>query len=612
MIKNVIKITLASVLAFTALAATACGDTHEHSFGDWTVKTAATCDADGVDVRKCACGEEETRVAEGGHVWSEWMYIQEPSCQAAGSKTRTCKRNAAHTETENLPLDPNAHAWRESIYESKPTCTQAGKQLFICNHNSSHREMKTVEATHSWGEWTLISSPTCTESGEKTHTCTSCGATEKQEIAPLGHIYDNGKCKCGHGPVFPRPDEKISYRNPLRKEDGIKGAGTDYERFQMEEGYYEIEIGTSGKVWLSFSTSFAGQYALYSLENKDNVTAKRYDASPQYIPSDYFSALVLDDGNFYSSVIAHNAYWTTSWTATYCLQGKRGATVKVRFARIADAPKDAQRINETIVPEQLKLEKAPNGAAGTLLREVDYSTKYYYDEKDGYYHTESGNIIYTSITKTGSRLFPDASLATIAAYGGSYILHYATTVEGDYVFKDYSWFLTNHGGLGYMDDNRNFVLNEGDPTLPCYQNYVNSDGLYPVNQELFEFLNLYVAAYPIVDMVGDSTAWLSNCYEYVNAVPGSEDFPHDVTETFEVTTKRSGYTYYKLTPATAGTYTISVSGESNSYVNVNGSAHNGEFSETIEIGEEGVIIYVGSLAYNQAVTFTITVTPVTE
>ncbi len=606
------KITLASVLAFSALTAAACSTPHEHAFGEWTVQTPATCDADGADVRKCECGEEETRVTEGGHLWTDWTHLQEVSCQSAGSKTRTCRRNATHTETVDIPLDPNAHSWRASIYESKPTCTQTGRQLFICQHDTTHRETKTVDAAHAWGEWELISPPSCTEKGQKKHTCTDCNEVQTQDIAPVGHIYDNGKCSCGDGPVFPQDDEKITYLNPLNKDSGIKGAGTDYDRFEMREGYYEVEIGTSGKIWLSFSAAQAGQFALYSVENADKVTAKRYDASDQYIPTESFTATTLDDGNFYSNVTVSSRYWTTSWRATYCLQGKRGAIVKIRFTRIADAPKDAQNITVTAVPEQLKLEKAPNGATGTILRDVDYSTKYYYDEKDGYYHTESGNIIYMAITKNASRLFADASFATIVSYGGSYLLHHSTTLEGDHILKDYSWFLTNHGGLGYMDDNRNFILNEGDPTLPCYQNYVNSDGLYPVNQELYEFLNLYMKLNPIADMSGSSSAWLAACYEYINAVPGSEDFPYEVTESFEVTTKRSGYTYYKLTPETAGTYTISVSGTTDGFVYFNNTKHEGEFSVKVEIGEEGLLLYVGSLAYNTSVTFTVTVTPVTE
>ena len=45
-----------------------CTD-HTHAFGDWTVTTPATCTADGVKSRSCACGETETRaIPATGHV----------------------------------------------------------------------------------------------------------------------------------------------------------------------------------------------------------------------------------------------------------------------------------------------------------------------------------------------------------------------------------------------------------------------------------------------------------------------------------------------------------------------------------------------------------------
>ena len=45
-----------------------CTD-HTHTFGAWTVTTPATCTADGVETRSCACGETETRaIPATGHV----------------------------------------------------------------------------------------------------------------------------------------------------------------------------------------------------------------------------------------------------------------------------------------------------------------------------------------------------------------------------------------------------------------------------------------------------------------------------------------------------------------------------------------------------------------
>ena len=56
--------------------ACACGESETraipatgHTFGDWTVTTPATCTADGVETRSCACGESETRaIPATGHV----------------------------------------------------------------------------------------------------------------------------------------------------------------------------------------------------------------------------------------------------------------------------------------------------------------------------------------------------------------------------------------------------------------------------------------------------------------------------------------------------------------------------------------------------------------
>lgn len=42
---------------------------HTHAFGEWVVKTPASCTANGESTRTCACGETETRVDKAtGHV----------------------------------------------------------------------------------------------------------------------------------------------------------------------------------------------------------------------------------------------------------------------------------------------------------------------------------------------------------------------------------------------------------------------------------------------------------------------------------------------------------------------------------------------------------------
>ena len=60
--KREIRLLMATLLILLmASVAFAEGDTHIHSWSDWTIRTAATCTADGVKVRICStCGQTET------------------------------------------------------------------------------------------------------------------------------------------------------------------------------------------------------------------------------------------------------------------------------------------------------------------------------------------------------------------------------------------------------------------------------------------------------------------------------------------------------------------------------------------------------------------------
>ena len=68
----------------------ACDSAHEHEFGKWKETKEATCEKVGKEVRKCDCGEEETRaIAKLEH---EYEVEETPAtCQEAGVKTFTCK-----------------------------------------------------------------------------------------------------------------------------------------------------------------------------------------------------------------------------------------------------------------------------------------------------------------------------------------------------------------------------------------------------------------------------------------------------------------------------------------------------------------------------------------
>lgn len=64
-----------------------------HSFGEYVVTTAPTCDAFGVQTRTCSvCGETETdnSVPKVEHTFGEWKVTTEATTEAEGVETRTC------------------------------------------------------------------------------------------------------------------------------------------------------------------------------------------------------------------------------------------------------------------------------------------------------------------------------------------------------------------------------------------------------------------------------------------------------------------------------------------------------------------------------------------
>ena len=68
---------------------TACG--HSHEFGDWEESKAATCTEKGEQIRRCTCGEIESKeIPAKGHTFGEWTIIAEATCMEDGKRERLC------------------------------------------------------------------------------------------------------------------------------------------------------------------------------------------------------------------------------------------------------------------------------------------------------------------------------------------------------------------------------------------------------------------------------------------------------------------------------------------------------------------------------------------
>ena len=86
-----------------------CTD-HTHAFGDWEETTPATCTADGVKTRTCACGETETQtIPATGHSFGEWTVTTPATCTVDGVESRTCSA-CGETETRAIPATGHVDA----------------------------------------------------------------------------------------------------------------------------------------------------------------------------------------------------------------------------------------------------------------------------------------------------------------------------------------------------------------------------------------------------------------------------------------------------------------------------------------------------------------------
>ena len=208
----------------------------EHSFGDWTVESAATCTENGIKTRTCTnCGRlERQEIPALGHDYAEWVVTTEPTCTETGVETGTCIRCGA-TETRTVialghdlvhhdAMAPSCteigweaydtctrcdyttykeipalgHDYAEWVVTTEPTCTETGVETGTCARCGATGERETAALGHAVDEWTVMTEPTCTEPGVETGICTRCGETLIRVIEALGHEYKNGVCtRCG-------------------------------------------------------------------------------------------------------------------------------------------------------------------------------------------------------------------------------------------------------------------------------------------------------------------------------------------------------------------------------------------------------------------------------
>ena len=206
---------------------------HEHKYGDWTTSDAPTCTLEGTEMRRCACGETETRriAAKGhtevidpavsptctetgltagshcsvcltvlvkqtilsakGHSYGNFIQTKDPFCTADGEETRTC---SACFVTETRAVAALGHNYKTTV--TPPTCTTAGYTTYACTRCD---DSYTADVMNALGHDIVhypAKAPTCTEIGWAAYSaCSRCDLTTFEEIPMTAHDFDeDGLC----------------------------------------------------------------------------------------------------------------------------------------------------------------------------------------------------------------------------------------------------------------------------------------------------------------------------------------------------------------------------------------------------------------------------------
>lgn len=198
-------------------------DPSAHSFGEWNVTKEATCNKTGLKVAYCknenadgaVCGYKASEIIpvdNTAHVFEgEWTRRTAPTCETDGEAFRICEVCNSAEETKVLPAHSDTWSEEEGTYEiiKEPTCWREGLMKVVCKKcNANGTKAIPISGTHHWdpkqpaeGEVTYVA-PTCDEDGYQVYVCRFHQENEKTEILPAtGHSFtdykSDGNAKCG-------------------------------------------------------------------------------------------------------------------------------------------------------------------------------------------------------------------------------------------------------------------------------------------------------------------------------------------------------------------------------------------------------------------------------
>ena len=245
-------------LVVSIFAACDNGNTpHSHSFGEWTMKTAATCTEAEVEKRTCSCGNEETRNSTVNlalnHDWNITGGTA-PTCLDAGNGTGNCKR-CPETITNSV-INALGHLMSGWTEKTVATCTAAKVEKNNCTRSgcSLPEEIRSVgepnPTAHTFGGWTMKTAANCTEAEVEKRTC-SCGNEETRNSTvntELGHSYSIWTQITPAGETTDGEEENSCKNDPSHKNGTrlLYATGTEGLAFTLisNDEAYSVSAGT--------------------------------------------------------------------------------------------------------------------------------------------------------------------------------------------------------------------------------------------------------------------------------------------------------------------------------------------------------------------------------
>lgn len=295
------------------------------------------------------------------------------------------------------------------------------------------------------------------------------------------------------------------------------GNGSAYERYQAVEGTYKITVTEEDQEqYISFFPSKTGTWAIESsgATNVINPKVSFYNASVEYLGNPVAEHDDKSETNknfyyefevkpvFYYGITDENgsAVVNPEYRDTFMVQiddetiSSYPVTFDITFKFVSDYYTPEKEYTRYDVETTETLSKFPDRPSNVEFKTVPYAANPVYNETDGFYHigSKDGELIMVRITQVATRLF-DTSFTLVNANRNCLLIQ---TLENDeIVLYDYS-----------------------DLIINVYPQYCNNDGVYPVNQELYRFLNMYIVENRNDVNIPSSTPtekkWLAPCYYY--------------------------------------------------------------------------------------------------